>query len=152
MKIRFDLTQGADGYPPATSENLWAIDIGRGRYQIDNIPFFVMGVSCFDVISAAKDADGLFCCGGLLEEKGHSTIRVIQLDNAGAESIETRSKELRSALEARGCSTEQSHIPRLISVDVPPEVDFQSIRSFLQKGSEDGLWDYEEAAIAHARS
>jgi hypothetical protein len=152
VKIRFDLVQDADGYPPATAEYLWASELGGGRYQIDNIPFFVIGVSCFDIVSALKNSDGVFCVDRLLEERGHSTIRVILLDHTGAESIETRSKELRSALKVRGCSTEQSHIPGLISLDVPPEVDFQNIRSFLQKGSEDGLWDFEEAAIAHAQS
>lgn len=151
VKIRFDLAQDADGYPPATAEYLWASELGDGRYQIDNIPFFVIGVSCFDIVSAVKDPYGVLCGERLLEEKGHSTIRVILLDHTGADSIEARSKELRSALEVRGCSTEQSHISRLISADVPPEVDFQNLRSFLQKGSDDGRWDFEEAAIAHGR-
>lgn len=149
VKVLFELARSADGYPPATTESLWAIELGGGRYQIDSIPFFVTGVSCFDIVSATRNADGVFCCSGLLEEKGHSTIRVILLDNAGSESIETRSKELRSVLKTRGCSTEQSHIPGLISLDVPPEADFQDVRSFLQKGSESGLWDYEEATVAH---
>ena len=152
VKIRFDLVQNADGYPPAKTEYLWALELGNGPYQIDNIPFFVIVVSCFDVVSAVKDSEGVLCGDHLLEEKGHSTIRVILLDHPGADSIETRSKELRSALKVRGCSTEQSHISGLISADIPPEVDFQNLRSFLQKGSDDGLWDFEEAAIAHAQS
>ena len=152
VKVRFDLIQDADGYPPAKAEYLWALEVGVGRYRIDNIPFFVNGVSCFDIVSAVKDTDGVFHGDHLLEGKGHSTIRVILLDCPSAGSIQTRSKELRNALKVRGCLTEQSHVSGLISVDIPPEADFQDLRSFLQKGSDDGLWDFEEAAIAHAQS
>jgi hypothetical protein len=153
VKIRFELSQDAGGYPPATVEYLWAAAVGDRRYQIDNIPFFVSGVSCDDIVIATKETEDVLRFESLAEERGHSTVRIILYDNAGSpESLEVRSKRLRDTLRNRGCSSEQSHIQGLVAVDIPPEADFLALRSLFQKGAEDGLWDYEEATVAHTQS
>lgn len=40
VKILFELEQDEDGYPPASTETLWASRAGDGLFKIDNIPFF----------------------------------------------------------------------------------------------------------------
>jgi hypothetical protein len=37
VKVLFDLEQDEDGYPPAAAETLWAVQVGDGLFQIDNI-------------------------------------------------------------------------------------------------------------------
>ena len=48
------------------------------------------------------------------------------------------------------CSSELSYIPNLISIDVPPQVSPASVLAILDGGTSSGLWDYDEASIAHA--
>jgi hypothetical protein len=47
-----------------------------------------------------------------------------------------------------GCSTEQSHLPRLLAIDVPPEVSLEKLRQVLDSGKEEERWGYEEACLA----
>jgi hypothetical protein len=56
---------------------------------------------------------------------------------------------VRELLKEKGCSSELSHLPSLISVDVPKNVEIQPILEMLQKGETSGLWSYEEASIRH---
>jgi hypothetical protein len=48
-----------------------------------------------------------------------------------------------------GCNYEGSNIPTLISVDIPPEVDYKNIRKFLDEGEENETWSYQESCLAH---
>ena len=148
VRILFALVQDDQGYPPATSETLWALPIRGSRYRLDNIPFFVCGVSCFDIVDASADESGFLRFGGLVESAGHSTIRVIFYDQKDQSlSIPERVAELRNGLRSLGCSSEVSHIPGLISVDVPPEVPLRVVKSVLEDGVALGYWDYEEATV-----
>jgi hypothetical protein len=70
VKIRFELTQDEDGYPPYTSERLWAVALGASRFRLDKVPFFAYGVSSFDVISAPQDKQGVLWFNGLVEPGG----------------------------------------------------------------------------------
>ncbi|WP_406100935.1 DUF4265 domain-containing protein [Streptomyces sp. NBC_01003] len=38
------------GWPSASVESLWAIDLGDGTVQLDNTPWFVRGVASDDII------------------------------------------------------------------------------------------------------
>ena len=151
VRIHFDLVQDDQGYPPPSSETLWALPVGRSRFRLDNIPFFVCGVSCFDIIEARMDASGHFKYSRLLNPGGHSTLRVIFYDQPGdAPSVQERVQELRKRLQDLGCSSEISHVSGLISVDVPPEVALAEVRSILDEGQGRELWDYEEATLGHS--
>ncbi|HEC84522.1 MAG: hypothetical protein DRR08_00365 [Candidatus Parabeggiatoa sp. nov. 2] len=44
-KVIFYLEPDEDGYPPFNWETLWVHQINPDRFQIDNIPFFVRGIS-----------------------------------------------------------------------------------------------------------
>jgi len=152
IRVHFDLVQDEDGYPPASVETLWATALGKGRFRIDNIPFFVCGVSCFDIVSGKKRADGAIWFEGLAEESGHSTIRVkIARDSIDMRSMDARVEELRADLRKLGCDSERSHIPGLFSIDIPPESPYQPVKEILENGDNRGLWDYEEATLAHSR-
>ena len=138
-RIQFRLTQDEDGYPPASGETLWATALGDGSYRIDNIPFFETGVSLGDVVEAEM-IDGLPTFARVRRRGGHATLRVAVVEVATV-------PELRSAVEALGCSTELSHLPRLVSIDVPPSASLETLRAYLVAGSGQGRWDYEEADV-----
>ena len=48
-------------------------------------------------------------------------------------------EEIRQSLRAMGCSTELSHLLSLITVDIPPEVNYQSVATFLSEKERQGL-------------
>jgi hypothetical protein len=54
FKIAFPLDRDEDGYPPDDVETLWGWETKPGLYCIDNIPFFVKGISPGDVVSAKR--------------------------------------------------------------------------------------------------
>jgi hypothetical protein len=148
VRIKFRLVQDELGYPPATSEMLWAAPVGESLFCLDNIPFFVRGLSCFDVVQAREGADGLLEYDHLVEPRGHSTIRVIFHDTASdPRPLADRVAELRRQLRELACPSELSHIPRLIAIDIPPEADFTLARAILDAGERRKLWEYEEATI-----
>lgn len=142
QKIYFKLEQDEDGYPPNDWESLWAKEIELGKFQIDNIPFFVYNISYGDIVSAFNQDDKL-CFRQLLVPSAHSVVRVILFDTSGVES-------LRSSLQDMGCSSELSHVSHLFAVDIPPSVSLKSIRELLDAGERRGDWEYEEASIRHS--
>ena len=151
VKVHFGLAQGEDGYPPASVESLWATALGRGRFRIDNIPFFVCGVSSFDIVTAQERSDGVPWFETLAEASGHSTIRVtIFRDSIDSRPRDERVQELRASLRKIGCPSELSHIPGFFSVDVPPEVSYHTVKQVLANGAKRRLWDFEEATLAHS--
>ena len=147
VKIKILLQRNDSGYPPADYEHLWARPVNPGLYEIDNIPFFARGLRVGDVVAATKDGQELVF-SKLVRQSGHMTLRVIVFtDSPDGSSLQVRVETLRSTLSNLGCSTELSHIPGLLAVDVPPQVDFRDITTLLGTGEESGLWEYEEAAL-----
>ena len=139
VKVLFRLERDADGYPPADSESIWARPLGGGEYALDNIPFFVKGVSCGDVVRVAV-SDGERWVAEVVRYCGHGTVRVLAADAADVPA-------LREELQALGCGSELSHISKLIAVDIPPDIPYDSVQPFLRAGMAQGRFDYEEAAI-----
>lgn len=123
-------------------ESAWAKKVELG-YQLDNILFYAKNYALNDIIKT-KEIDGVLYADELIQESGHSTIRVL-LENA--EDVQ----RLRAELESMGCSTELSNLPRLIALDIPPEISYSHIQAYLDRGMEDGKWEYQEAAIATNR-
>ncbi|HVG61604.1 MAG TPA: DUF4265 domain-containing protein [Hyalangium sp.] len=141
VKIMFSLEQDEDGYPPATTESLWAIDVGAGLYQIDNIPFFATDIALNDIVSA-KLEHGALQYEEVVRPSGHSTLRVIVYDASEMPTV-------RAFFEQMGCSTELSHLPRLVAIAVPPSVALEPLRQVLAVGREQDRWDYEEACLGN---
>jgi len=98
VKVVVKLEKDEDDYPPADYEGLWARALGEGLFQVDNIPFFAKGIAYGDIVSAVTEPREL-----RFREKEVSTVGAL--------------------LEKLGCAIERSHIPGLISVDVPPAVN-----------------------------
>lgn len=137
IDIRLDVD--AEGYPPFGVETLWAIELGQDQYRLDNIPFFAVGVSLGDIVVAPL-ADGRPTFSIVRQRGGHATLRVVVFETEAVSGV-------RAMLAGLGASTELSHLPRLISVDVPPEASLDEIRRVLAEGESVGRWTYEEADV-----
>lgn len=145
----FPLERGEDGWPPADDEILWATKTGRGTFKLDNIPFYVCGVSCEDIIAADASERGPLRFKALVEPSFHSTIRVILTkDCQDRRPLDERTTDLRGKLKALGCDTE-AYRPGFFAVDIPPSVKLSDVRAILMPGTEAGFWDYEEATLWH---
>ncbi|MDP8979751.1 MAG: DUF4265 domain-containing protein [Acidobacteriota bacterium] len=147
IKILFELKRGEDGYPPADIEQLWALPLGNNLFKIDNIPFFVTGISCEDVVEASADSEGELRYKSLVTSSPHNTLRVILFrESPDTRPLADRVSDLRSQLARIGCSTELSHMPGLVAVDADP-ASINNVIGVLQSGEKANLWEYEEAAL-----
>lgn len=138
-RIFFELEQDEDGYPPAATESVWAIPQGGDLYKIDNIPFFIREATLDDVVEAVEQ-DGALTYKATISRSGNSLIRVVYYKG-------TDPSELREQIKALGCSTEWDDNHHLISVNVPPHVKLTDVQAFLQQGSEQERFDYEEPLL-----
>lgn len=120
-------------------ESAWAEKVENG-YQLDNILFYAKNYSWQDIVSV-EEVDGKLYVTGLIQENGHSTVRLLLNDASEGPKI-------REELKALGCSSELSNMNNLIAVDVPPEVNYSIIRDYLIKGELEDKWEYQEACIA----
>lgn len=150
VRIRFEIEQDEDGYPGVGTETVWARRGARG-FEVDNIPFYVRGVSCGDVVSVEPPQSGIFEFREVIEPSFHSTIRVVLAKECSdRRPVEERMDELRQRLSAIGCDSEGVR-PGFFSVDIPPSTTLSAVRKILVPGFEDGLWDYEEATLWHKK-
>ncbi len=140
VKVVVKLEKDEDDYPPVDYEGLWALPVGEGLFQIDNVPFFARGIAHGDIVSATFEQQELRF-QEVVRPSGHSTLRLIIYDEKDIPSV-------RALLEELGCSIERSHIPGLISVDVPPTVSLAVLRKILDEGEAQERWGYEEACLA----
>ena len=118
VKLIIPLEQDEDGYPPAGSERLWALQVEEGRYKLDNIPFFARDLALGDIVSAVPEEgaeEGVLRYHQVLQHSGHSTFRILVQD-------ESQVSEVCGLLEQLGCATERSHLPRLVAIDIPSTV------------------------------
>ena len=121
-------------------ESAWAIPVDK-YFQLDNILFYTPEYSLGDIVSVEDRAGELFVTG-LIKESGHSTVRIIFEDKRVVSSI-------RKHLESLGCDSEISDVPILISIDIPPEVNYSIIKEYLVEGERLSKWSFEESCIAH---
>ena len=141
VRIRIRL-EGAGEVAP-TEDSVWAEPLGSDRYRVESCPFFAFGVSRDDVIRAAEFSGG----GGpvlddVLEKGGHRTLRLTL-----GPSVELRSGPVQRVLEKLidlGCTHELLR-PRLVAIDLPPEVDLEVATEVLQDAARAGALSWEWA-------
>src|SRR5881394_2696396 len=109
-KVRFELVPDDDGYPPDRWERLWTYEVEPGLYSVDNIPFFATGISTGDVISA-EEKEGELQFNRIVRPSKNSVFRIYVADEADAQRA-------REEFRALGCRSEQSHLPKLFTVEI----------------------------------
>jgi len=124
VRFLFKLEKEEEDYPPVDYERLWARPLGEGLFEIDNIPFFVRGISAGDVV-AAQSGDGEMVFSELVRASVSSTLRIIVFDATQVQGVRRRLQEL-------GCSTELN-VSKMLGVDVPSRIDLQAVRTRLME-------------------
>lgn len=145
FRVAFDLEKVSATWPPFSTERIWAKK-GSAPYQLElqNIPFYVRGLSCGDIIRAKPDRERReLVFDGLVSHSGSSTIRIILRDK----TPETRERVLGIFSDA-GCSWEFSTVDFHFAVDIPKSVTYGPLRATLVQLVSDGLIEVEEAFIA----
>lgn len=140
-RVKFPLQQDDQGYPPFDSEMMWVIPLNDGGFQVDNIPFFVQMLSYGDVVGATPDISGELVYEKVLRRSGHSTVRLLfeSPDNISA---------AREMLNKLGCSSELSHLPNLIAVDIPAAVSYcGDVRNYLISLFDEGICEIDESCV-----
>jgi hypothetical protein len=64
VKVHFQLEVDENGWPPASVESLWTVDLGDGTVRLDNTPWFVRGVASDDILRVEIDDEGVRWAGG----------------------------------------------------------------------------------------
>jgi hypothetical protein len=136
-KIIFEYKDNNEEY---ALESAWAEKV-TGGYKLDNILFYAPEYSWGDIVKI-EERNGELYVTGLVEESGHSTVRVLFNNKEDVQPT-------RDALKLLGCDSELSNIPLLISVDIPNTVDYKPIKQFLDEGEANERWGYEESCLAH---
>lgn len=141
VRIRVPLEPAPGAAGPA-DDFLWAEPLGSGRFRIESCPFFAYGVSRDDVVRAAEGAgEEAPRLEDVVEKGGHRTLR-LALDPA----IELADGTIQGLLERLlelGC-THETLRPKLVAIDVPPEVDVAVVAELLQALARDRaiLWEW----------
>jgi hypothetical protein len=130
VKIGFYLEQDEDGWPPVTRENLWAVDLGDGRYRIDNIPFYALGISDGDIVAAVTEQDGRLVFSELVEATSNSTFRLIVYNEDEPSEVRKMFRDLECPSELVG--------HRFISVHIPGSTTMRPIAALIEQGKKDG--------------
>jgi len=136
IKVRFAFT---NSYGETEVESLWAKKCDGGL-EMDNVPFHVKEVALGDVIATEEDKDGLLWFSRLVKASGHSTVQLWLAEQEDVSAV-------REKLRQMGCISELSELPRLIAVDVPPEISYDEVKIYLEEGAARGIFDYQEACL-----
>ena len=123
-----------------SKEIIWANKISDDIYEVDNIPFFSPNISYKDLIKVEKDS-GLLYFEELFKPSGHSTIQIVFFDKSKAEGILKK-------LENFGCKWEGFENKLYYSVDIPPNMNYSKIKSFLDEAHKKGILDFKEACLS----
>ena len=135
VKIWFRLNPDEDGYPPFSSESVWASEVQIGRYELENIPFCARTAALGDIVSA-DDVDGILWFRAVEVASDNSVIRVF---------VQSGRDKLVDALTQRAVRVEIAN-DRLIALSVPPKM-LGPVRAMLRIFRDQDILGFEEAII-----
>jgi len=138
IRIRLDAPAGAG----SAEDSVWAEPVGSQRYRVESCPFFAFGISRDDVVHAAEAPGEGPVLDDVLEKGGHRTLRLLLNP-----SVELRSAPVQRLLERlveMGCTHELLR-PKLLAIDLPPEVDLAVAAQLLQEAARAGTLAWEWA-------
>ena len=137
LLVSLERDPGAEGLD---EEWLWAEPLGSGRFRLESTPFFAYGLSHGDLVLAGEEGD-MPLLAAIERKGGHRTLRVALDDRLNLDEPEIQ-KFLDELLEV-GCTYEVMP-PKIVALDVPPEVDVAAVIGRLQTQFRDGVlvWEW----------
>jgi hypothetical protein len=140
VRIRVPLER-PEGEPGPADDWIWAEPLGSSRYRVESCPFFAYGLSRDDVVRADESAGDAPRLEDVMDKGGHRTLRMA-LDPSAELSDRPVQAMLERLLEM-GC-THEALRPKIVAIDLPPEVDVGAVAELLQASTRDGLivWEW----------
>jgi hypothetical protein len=125
-------------------ETMWAeiIDLEKGLFKLDNIPFFGPLIATDDIFFAEYDEDEKrLVYRKTIESFGNSIIQVIILEKEFNKEI------IREKLKAVNCLSEVLN-ETLFAVEVLRDVDYSFVRSILSEYESEEIIEYAEPCLS----
>ena len=127
-------------------EWLWAEPLGSGRFRLESTPFFAYGLSHGDLVRASGGGD-MPRVSEVERMSGHRTLRVALDERQDLDRPEIQ--EVLDELLTMGC-TYEAMPPKIVALDVPPDVDVASVVERLQAHAEGGalVWEWADPLLS----
>lgn len=138
MKVKVVLVY-RDSEDEIAEETIWTEKLENGYYRIDNIPFYAPNLAYKDIITV-EDDEGVLYFDDLIKSSGHSTVQIIFLKEIEIEKV-------LSKLENMGCKWEGMKNQPYYSVDIPLNINFSSVKQFLDEQSKKEILDYKVSCL-----
>lgn len=125
-------------WPPYAVETMWVEALGKDRYRVDNIPFFVKPLAVNDIVRGQRSdpSSDLVWFSSRLEWSGRSTVRIVVFSDED---------EILSTLSDMGCSYER--LRQIIAVDISDGEVVERAHAYLTGKALSGALELEEACL-----
>ena len=128
-------------------ESLWARALGRGLYEIKSIPFLAYDLNLGDVVRAKADSPDLKPeIRSLVRRSGNRTIRII------FNTTEQKRNQLLGVLKKMGVRHEGMNEGRYVTLNIPPDADYEAIEEKLKDVRRRKVLSYETCEPREVRS
>ena len=127
-----------------TSETMWAevVDLNKGYYKIDNIPFYAPLIASGDIVFAEHDEDELMLTyRKTIEYSGNSTIHVIIMDD------NHEINAIRKIFEDLNCPSER-YSNKYFALEIPFDVNYLPMKSKLDEMEKTEIISYAETSLS----
>lgn len=128
----------------AVKETMWAleVDLEKGHYQLDSIPFYGASIATNDVFKATFDEDeGFLVYENTVTTSGNSIVLVIITDEM------SDGKLLQQAFKNRHCDSEALN-DSYFSMEIPKSVDYKRIKEVLDDYEIKKIINYAEPCLS----
>ena len=125
-------------------ETVWIKSLNDKEYQIKNIPFYAPNIAYNDIVKV-EDDEGVLYFDEVIKASEHSTIQIVFFKEGFSEII---TKDI----ELLGCSWEGMHNQKIIAIDVPPDINYNKIKEYLNVQFSRSILDYKEACLSQTHS
>ncbi|MEL1254650.1 DUF4265 domain-containing protein [Flavobacterium sp. DGU38] len=126
------------------SETMWAeiIDLEKGIFKLDNIPFFGPLIATDDIFFAEYDeAEERLVYKKTIESFGNSILQVVILEKGFDKEI------IREELKSINCSSEGLN-ETLFAVEVLKDVDYSVVKSLLLQYEDQEIIEFAEPCLS----
>ena len=134
----------SDYLEDTVSETMWAeiVDLEKGLFKLDNIPFFGPLIATDDLFYAEFDEDEeRLVYKETIENSGNSIVQVIILEKGFDKEI------IREKLKAINCLSEGLN-DNFLSVEVVRDVDYSIVRSILNEYESQEIIEFAEPCLS----
>ena len=134
----------SDYLEETVTETMWAeiVDLEKGLFKLDNIPFFGPLIATDDLFYAEFDEnEKRLVYKETIENSGNSIVQVVILEKGYDKEI------IREKLKAINCLSEGLN-ENFISVEVVRDVDYSIVRSVLNEYESNEIIEYAEPCLS----